>query len=125
AVMEKKTNTYAMYGIGEFKAHGHDVFDDFDPHDPRKSPDTIDFLVCWEFDETQVEARAWSVEKATPLNSEFRGQTHVWCPAGDKFLRSRPLAVVSLDTLLKELVTEGKLAVAPAPWPEKLPTNYL
>lgn len=125
AILDKKTSGLSMYGVGEFKAVGEDVFNDFDPKDPRKSPDTIDLLVCWDFTETQVESRAWSVEEATPLNSLVSGQTHVWIPGGEEFVRSRPLGVLALKRLLEKLRGNGALGAPPEPWPGKLPKSYL
>lgn len=125
ADLDRKTNQLSMYGIGEFKADGEDIFSDFDPKDPRKSPDTLDLLVCWDFEEAQVEARSWSVEDATLLNSQIPGQTHVWLPGGEEFVRSRPLAVVSLKKLMEGLRDAGELLAPPAPWPGTLPKNYL
>lgn len=122
---EKKAKKYHMYGVGEFKAVGQDVFDDFDPTTPRKSPDTLDLLVCWSFSEQQVDAQSWSVEEATTLTSEVPGQTHLWIPGGDDFKRSRPLPIISLATVIEAEVEAGALAPPPEPWPASLPDNYL
>src|SRR5207247_4205291 len=83
AVLDNKTKRFSMYGVGEFKAVGEHIFNDFEPKEPRKSPDTLDLLVCWDFTEAQVQERAWSVEDATPLNSLISCQTHLWLPGGE------------------------------------------
>ncbi len=125
ATMDRTTKVYSMYGVGEFKATGEDVFTDFDAREPRKSPDTPDLLVCWSFNTAAVEEQSWSVEQASLMNSEIPGQTHVWLPGGKEFPRSRPLAIIALESVIQQLVTNDKLASAPVPWPDRLPKSYL
>ena len=125
AVLDGSTRVLQMYGFGEFKAIGDSVFADFDPSQPRKSPESIDFLVCWEFSAAQVQAYSWSVEEANAQNSDFVGQTHVWIPGGTNFQRSRPLPVCALRDLVEAAVANGELEAKPGEWPTPpLPINY-
>ena len=123
--VQDKNSVFQMYGIGEFKAAGDTIFSDFDPKEPRKSPDTLDLLVCWNFNKDQVEAAAWAVEEATENNSEVAGQTHVWMPGGDRYVRSRGSAVIALEDVLAALVADKTFEEPPAPWPDTLPDSYL
>jgi hypothetical protein len=120
---ERRGDEFIRYGIGEFKADGEDLLDDFDETDPRKMPDTPDLLVCWDFDEQTVQDQPWVVELATVTNSEFPGQTHLWTP-GVGVRRERPLPVIALKRLLEHLIGDQRLGPAPAGWPEGLPPVY-
>lgn len=115
---------YKRYGIGEFKAVGESLFDDFDPGEPRKAPDTPDLLVCWRFDTAVVEDGPWTVEAAAPETSEFVGQTHIWQPIRGEVARARALPVIALEAFLEQRVNAGELAGPPAPWPDRLPDVY-
>jgi hypothetical protein len=115
---------YLRYGIGEFKASGEDILDDFDEANPRKAPDTPDLLVCWDFDQQEVEDLPWVVEEADPDSAEFLGQTHLWRPRADVG-RNRPLPVIALARLLDDLVQSGKIAAPPVVWPDpEIPPVY-
>ncbi|MFT3953804.1 MAG: hypothetical protein QM722_05230 [Piscinibacter sp.] len=121
--IELNGSAFLRYGIGEFKAHGDDVFDDFDVKEPRKAPDTIDLLVCWNFDEERVAEENWTSDVVADSTREFAGQTHTWTATStSQYPRQRQLAVVSLSTLLDQSVAATKLNAAPAPW--ALPGSY-
>lgn len=120
----KNGNLYQRYGIGEFKAVGQDLFDDFKPEDPRKAPDTPDLLICWSFDKEVVEDGPWTVEEATKDTSEFADQTHIWQPSRGDVGRTRALAVVALQSLLDDRVEAQTISGPPAPWPDRLPDVY-
>jgi hypothetical protein len=120
----KKAERYFRYGIGEFKASGEALLDDFDDTEPRKAPDTPDLFVCWDFDQARVEDFPWVVERAAPEAVEFEGQTHVWTPQLG-VARDRVLPVIALATLLEALVDNGIVAGAPALWPDsQIPEVY-
>lgn len=119
-----QSDEFYRYGLGEFKARGDAVFDDFDEDTPRKSADAIDLLVCWGFDAEIVADEGWLVEEVTDINREFRGQTHAWRPSGSERRRSRLLPVISLKHLIEDYVEDGILDSPPEPWPEILPEVY-
>jgi hypothetical protein len=123
AVVEPRSGLFQRYGIGEFKARGEDVLDDFRPDLPRKMPNTPDLLVCWSFSKEAVESYPWSVENVSAEKAEFMGQTHLWIPNRGEIARERVLPVISISDLLAAMVTRGELAAAP-PWPRDLPEVY-
>ena len=103
---------FYRYGIGEFKADGEDLLRDFTPTNDRKKPDTPDLLVCWSFDEDAVGNQNWNVLPVNPGTQEFKLQTHQWIQVGAPgapISRSRPLAVIALESVLHELVATGSL----------------
>jgi hypothetical protein len=103
---------YYRYGIGEFKADGEDLLQDFDPLNDRKKPDTPDLLVCWTFDEEAVSGRNWNVQPANADLREFGLQTHQWSQVGAPgapVSRARPLPVIELKSALQELIQTGAL----------------
>lgn len=121
--IELTGSLFLRYGIGEFKAHGDDIFDDFDVKEPRKAPDTIDLLVCWDFDPERVAEESWTSDLVADSTREFAGQTHTWTAAStSQYPRQRQLAVVSISTLLNQFVAASKLKAAPSPW--SLPSSY-
>lgn len=121
----KHAGSYARYGIGEFKADGEDLLQDFDPTSPRKAPDTPDLLVCWNFTQQVVEEYGWTVEAPTAETKEFAGQTHLWLPrTAEEQKRSRALAVIALEDLIQQLVADDVLPAPPRPWPDALPPVY-
>ncbi|MEU3551652.1 ATP-binding protein [Streptomyces longwoodensis] len=111
------------YGIGEFKEKGESILGDFDPKNPRKSPNTPDLLVCWSFSKEEVEGYPWGVLDATPENSEFQGQTHLWQPNRGEVPRERGLPVISISALLDRLLQAQDIHAGPD-WPETLPDVY-
>jgi hypothetical protein len=121
---EIQSGHFLRYGIGEFKAYGEDLFEDFDDLEPRKMPDTPDLLVCWSFEQAVVEDGPWVVEGVSEMTQEFPGQTHLWIPQRGEIRRERPLPVVSLATLISQRVATGDLQGAPQPWPDVLPNVY-
>lgn len=125
AKYDPKSGEYYYYGIGEFKSYGHTVFIDFNPDQPRKSPNTIDLLVCSDFKTEIVEEYGWRVEEAVNHEVDFAGQTHIWRPGGEQFKRDRPLAVSSLRHLLASLEKKGVIAGPPRDWPKQLRELYL
>jgi hypothetical protein len=124
AIWDRGTGLYQVYGIGEFKAVGDDLFDDFNEDDPRKAADTIDLLVCWDFDADVVGDQSWVVANADPTNTEFPGQTHVWIPRAGNIRRTRRLPVISINHLVQNAVASGQFTGPPSPWPGLLPDVY-
>jgi hypothetical protein len=115
-------NLLRRYGLGEFKAYGESVLDDFDENDPRKSADAIDLLVCWEFDKERLKSEGGQVDEVDNGTREFEGQTHIWRLGSTKCKRQRALAVIELKTTITEQVSMGKLQVSSdTNW---VPTNY-
>lgn len=102
---------YRRLGVGEFKSQGDSVLHEFDPTegDWRKNPNSIDWLICWDFDES-VLGEGWTSTQIDEMAShrEFQGQTHVWTPAPGN-ARTRPLPVTSLKRLLLQLTEVGTL----------------
>lgn len=123
-IHDQDTHRFYRYAFGEFKAFGDGVFDDFDEDDPRKAPDAIDLLICWDFDNEVVDDVGWVVEEVSDSNREFKGQTHTWRPGGRERRRSRGLPVISLEALIERLVNEGELEPAPEQWADPLPEIY-
>lgn len=110
------------YGLGEFKAEGASVLDDFDENNPRKSADAIDLLVCWDFDEERLKTEGAQVDVVDDSNREFEGQTHVWKLGATKWKRQRTLCVTSLKNLVQQMIEKSELSGAPlSDW---LPDNY-
>lgn len=111
--------------IGEFKAQGESLIEEFDGSgsDWRKNPNTIDLLVCWDFDEQALGEKITSHQVTSQDHGyEFEGQTDVWEMTADH-PRSRPLAVARLSLLRKRLLDSG--AVLPASnWSDTVGTNY-
>ena len=124
AQWNEQSGDYLLYGIGEFKAEGQSIFDDFNEDDPRKSANTIDLLVCWDFDPVLVEDRGWIVESEIEAQRDFQGQTHIWRPGEGERRRSRRLAVVSLDSLIQAQVASQSMSPPPIGWPDCLPDLY-
>ena len=114
---------YQRYGIGEFKALGESIFDDFDPAEPRKAPDTPDLLVCWRFDTAVVEDGPWTVEALAGDERVRQPDTHLATHPRRGGAR-RALPVISLETFLEQQVATGAMAAPPAPWPQLLPDVY-
>jgi hypothetical protein len=116
---------YRRLAIGEFKGQGDTILGEFDPSgvDWRKNPDSIDLLVCWDFDETAL-GEAWTSTVVDENNElrEFAGQTHLWMPSGS-VTRTRPLAVVSLKSLLEKLTNAGTTASV-EDWRQQVGENY-
>lgn len=109
--VDRDGDGYRRLAIGEFKAQGDSVLKEFDATgtDWRKNPNSIDLLVCWDFDESGLD-ESWTsaLSKTNYELVEFPRQTHVWIPAaGAK--RTRPLAVIALKTLLDQLVETNVL----------------
>jgi hypothetical protein len=124
AMAEGPRTRYLRYGIGEFKASGEDLLDDFNVDEPRKAPDTPDLLVCWNFDKTEVEDLPWVVEEVAPDTMEFKGQTHLWRPLAEVG-RDRVLPVIALANLLEVLVNNEEMAKFPVVWPDtEIPEVY-
>ena len=124
AMTEGSGRRYLRYGIGEFKASGEALLDDFNVDEPRKAPDTPDLLVCWDFDKTEVEDRPWVVEEVAPDTMEFKGQTHLWRPLAE-VRRDRVLPVIALADLLNVLVSNEEMAKPPVVWPDpEIPEVY-
>lgn len=115
---------FHRYGLGEFKANGESILDDFDPTNPRKASEALDLLVCWQFDEDMVSDLGWLVEKVTQTTREFENQTHLWRPTSNDIGRNRTLPVISLSELMNILVQQGVLSSSPNDWPNILPGNY-
>jgi hypothetical protein len=124
AALDDRTRSFTRLGIGEFKADGHAILDDFDPLERRKHPNTPDLLICHSFDTDSVEEKDWNVNTVAPNEREFPLQTHIWVPASPAIERRRRLAVVSLVDVIRILVESGQLRDQPTPWPDALPRNY-
>lgn len=126
-VYDRRLRRYHAYGVGEFKYDGNAVFVDFNPSAPSKSAETIDLLVCWEFDADKLAEKDWSTEDATDLNADFPGQTYLWKPSQSAAItRTRPLPVVALRVLVDRLVANGRLAapLSQPNWAKELPDVY-
>jgi hypothetical protein len=110
------TGELTRLGIGEFKADGEDIFDDFDPLEPLKNAKAIDLLVCWDFDREYLDSVNWDVEEVVDDSQrEFQHQTHKWSSQGNaEHRRDRPLAVISLSSLQQRLVDLGVIQSASA-----------
>lgn len=118
-------NEYRRLAIGEFKGQGDSILKEFDPSgsDWRKNPDSIDLLVCWDFDESAL-GETWTsitVEENREL-LEFQGQTHVWQPSGE-VKRTRPLAVISLKDFIEKAKTGGAIEEVDD-WRDVVGDNY-
>ncbi|MBN1877911.1 MAG: sensor histidine kinase [Anaerolineae bacterium] len=122
--IDRKIGSFLRYGLGEFKAFGDQIFDDFDEDNPRKAADAIDLLICWTYDSEIVADAGWLDEEVSDNTKEFQGQTHLWRPSGSERRRSRVLPIVSLATLIEKLVANNQLAAAPRSWPDILPQVY-
>ena len=109
-----KKGNFTRLGIGEFKADGGSILNDFKPSEPLKNADAIDLLVCWSFDDKSLEAEGWDSEKITSdAEREFPNQTHRWSSqTGAQIARVTNLAVISLAELIADLATNHKM-VAP------------
>ncbi|WP_165606023.1 ATP-binding protein [Mycolicibacterium mucogenicum] len=114
------SDKYFRYGLGEFKDSGQTVLREFDESIKQKQADTIDLLVCYEFDEEEIAERGWTSSIVEPSNRQFVGQTHSWQPGPGYSLRQRELAVVSLNHLLLSLLESEQHAVFDSPWPDIL-----
>ncbi|MFC6896047.1 hypothetical protein ACFQGX_11410 [Nonomuraea dietziae] len=116
---------YRRLAIGEFKSQGDSILGELDASatDWRKNPNSIDWLVCWDFDES-VLGEAWTSAPidGNPELREFRGQTHIWVPAPGN-ARNRPLAVTAMRGLLVQLMQAEELA-AVEDWAEVIGSNY-
>lgn len=116
---------FRRYGLGEFKASGEALLQDFNPDEPSKAAEAIDLLVCWSFDKETVEDSGWMTEPALSTNMEFEGQTHIWNPTGQQIGRTRALPVVSLETVIAAMIDRGQFKVFNDDvWPSILPENY-
>lgn len=108
----KEDAGYRRLAIGEFKGQGDTILKEFDASgsDWRKNPNSIDLLVCWDFDESALGESWTSIEtdEGGDLH-EFGGQTHIWQPAAGG-PRSRNLSVVSLSHLIDRLIRKQKLS---------------
>lgn len=115
---------YVTYGVGEFKYNGTDVIVDFDTKDSRKSPNMIDLLVCWDFDEGNVSDKGWNSAVVTERNRIHPAQTHSWTSTV-KSLRERELAVISLKSLMEISREAGILEQRGGAWGDTdLPEVY-
>ncbi|MFQ2167448.1 ATP-binding protein [Aeromonas hydrophila] len=119
-----ENDDYYVYGIGEFKYKGDSVLKEFDQKDPRKSPNVIDLLVCWEFDVSDVTAQGWSSDVVNDQNRVHPAQTHSW-KSVEKSLRDRELAVISLSKLILDKTGNDKdLSPLKKKWDNHFPETY-
>ena len=86
----------------------------------QKQADTIDLLVCYDFDEEEVTDQGWTSSEADDSTREFIGQRHVWQPGPSYTLRQRAFAAVSLQALVRTLVETDKQPAFTEPWPDVL-----
>jgi hypothetical protein len=123
ATFDGPTSAFNRYGIGEFKADGERILDDFDERLGIKKANTPDLLVCWTFETGVVEDRDWSVAECSDSEAMFPLQTHVWTPSGRQ-TRRRILPVLALDRAIRGLIDRGELEEADPNWADRLPENY-
>ena len=112
---------YFRYALGEFKDAGEGVLREFNENIKQKQANSIDLLVCFNFNESAIAEDGWTSSESDDSVKEFQGQTHTWQPASGYAHRQRALAVVSLEVLVAKLIAEGAISPYAKPWPDSLP----